>query len=583
MSELGHSGRPGLRSIRAKLLLYAAAVLVLPIISYGILAYDAARRVLEPSLRQELADEAGAARSAVQEVLASHARNVRSWARLDAMRELAIGDIDKTVSRFLRRVVQEDRDYVDVFAVDPSGLCVAASSPEMIGTRHPEEIAALAPGAPPPAPRPGPAEAHGPEFLRLAEPIPDPDRPGQRLGVLVARLSRRALDRVVHPKPGHEGVSLRLVDGRGETIAGEPRGESAPRDEPVLVTEVELEAYRSLPDLPWRIVAALPTRVAFAPIHAFRRQVLLLGSGVALVGLALAWLLSSSLSRPIRQLNETTARIAATGALEEIGEPAARDEIGELTRSFRKMVAAVAAAHDELVQSAKLAFLGEMAAGIAHEIRTPLGIIRSSAQLLERRMNRAGDTEGVEFARFIASETDRLNGVLTDLLEFARPSPPDKRPADLNAVVERALAMLAPEASSHSVELLSELAPSLPAIVCDANQMQQVCLNLVINAIQACREGGRVDVLTASRDGAVELVVRDDGPGIPGEIRANLFAPFTTRREGGIGLGLAIVKRIVVAHGGSIEAGDGPRGGAEFRVRLPLEPGPAVAPRPASA
>jgi len=223
-----------------------------------------------------------------------------------------------------------------------------------------------------------------------------------------------------------------------------------------------------------------------------------------------------------------------------------------------------------MVRTSKLAFLGEMAAGMAHEIRTPLGIIRNAAQLLERRMDAAGDSEAGEWAVFIREESDRLARVVTELLDFVKPVPPMKSEVELDALARRAAGLLAAEAANRGVTIEVTEAASPVVVPCDADQIHQVCLNLLMNALQASPRGSSVRVSVESRGNTAALLVRDRGNGIPAAIVDRLFEPFTSQRDGGIGLGLAIVRRIVRAHGGEVTARNRTGGGAKFVVTLPI-------------
>jgi len=592
------SARAWLSSIRTKLLLYAAAVLILPTLVYGILAFTAAREALEPALSEELADDVAAVRVGVQVLLAGHIQNVRTWAELDIMRELVFNDLDKTISSFLERIKGDYGVYLDLIVVDNDGACVASSSAEQIGRSYAIEAARLVGPFGDIDPQVAYSEEHGEFYIGLARRIPDPDHPGMHLGTLIAMLDRSALDVVVRPTAGHGHVRVMLVDSSGRILSGPDYGRRqqqlarwaraeleqreyvrgqppvvyrtmAPDGKEMIVAEVPIDAYRTLPDLDWIVVGVLPRALTLGPVVGVRDRVFLLGAGVTLIGLAIAWLLSSNISRPIKELTHITSRIADEGILDEIPDSTARDEVGELTRSFQTMVHNVSEAHREVVQSAKLAFLGELAAGMAHEIRTPIGIIKNSAQLLERRASGASDTEGMEFARFIYEESDRLSATLNELLNFARPPSLYSAPTDVNALVERTVQFLSSQAESRGVAVVTELADTLPEVECDGRQIYQVLINLVMNALQACDRGDRVTIRTELSDGQIKLTVVDTGPGIPAAILDSLFTPFVSQRVGGIGLGLAVVKRIVMAHRGRIEACNEPGGGARFTVWLP--------------
>lgn len=580
-------------SIRAKLLVYAAAVLAIPILLYGVLVYRAARDALEPTLAKLIADDAVATELRLRQLLGAQRENLTTWANVDIMRELVVRDVDKTISRFLSDIRQDYGTYLEVVALDADGACVAASAPALIGRSFADSFPPNGSQS-----RIHHSRRHRKFYLPLSLPIPNPDDAVQDLGTLVGLLDITALESVVRAPSGHVGMRLRLIDERGRVVAGpevspaatslpaweiERSGSVAssggddgivytatnPLGEELIIAESPLRLTVLDQHLEWSVLASLPRESALAPIRDVRRQILVIGSCITALGLLAAWLLSTHLARPVRELTLITSRIAEKGTLEDIPEPGSNDEIGELTRSFQAMVTKISSAHEELVQSAKLSFLGELAAGIAHEIRTPLGIIKNSAQLLERSVRKEEGARELEFAHFIYEESDRLNAIVTDLLNFARPSPLERVPTDLNEVVERAAQFLRTEASQRRVQLEVSLPPEPVIADCDARQIYQVCLNLLLNAIRVCQAGDHVEVSTKSVGGDACIVVSDDGPGIPDEIRDRLFVPFVSQREGGIGLGLAIVERIVSAHGGRVEAGEAPEGGASFHVRIP--------------
>ncbi|MFI5257275.1 MAG: ATP-binding protein [Gemmatimonadales bacterium] len=232
--------------------------------------------------------------------------------------------------------------------------------------------------------------------------------------------------------------------------------------------------------------------------------------------------------------------------------------------------------HARLMESDRLAAVGELVAGVAHEVNNPLSSISAFAQLLLRDEGlSATQRESIEVIR---AETTRASQVVKDLLAFARRSEPQRAPLDLNGVVGRSVRMRQYQFSETSVRVETELEADLPAVMGDSRQLQQVCLNLLTNAIQAMRPaGGLLRVRSYSADGAVRLEVSDDGPGIPTQARAHVFEPFfTTKQEGeGTGLGLSVSYGIVHAHGGTIEIADtGPKG-TTFRVTLPAGDQPA--------
>jgi two-component system sensor histidine kinase PilS (NtrC family) len=237
-------------------------------------------------------------------------------------------------------------------------------------------------------------------------------------------------------------------------------------------------------------------------------------------------------------------------------------------------------AMEEAVQRSKrLADLGEVAAGLAHELRNPLASISGCVELL-RGAQGLSDEDG-RVLGIVLRETGRLDALLTRFLEFSRPTPPARRPGDLAAVAAETLDMFAADPVAAGVALERALAPA-PASF-DPDQLRQVVLNLLSNAAQALREsgkGGRVRLACApSPGGGAVLSVEDDGPGIAPAVAGRIFTPFFTTKAKGTGLGLAVVQRIVDAHGGSVSVQSTPGAGARFVVRLPSPSAPPLEPR----
>ena len=236
-----------------------------------------------------------------------------------------------------------------------------------------------------------------------------------------------------------------------------------------------------------------------------------------------------------------------------------------------------------LMESDRLAAVGELVAGVAHEVNNPLSSISAFAQLLLRDGGLTpAQRESIDVIR---SETQRASQVVKDLLAFARRSEASREPLDLNGLLSRTLRLRGYQLSSNKIHLETSLAPDLPAVIGDARQLQQVFLNLVTNAIQAMATlgGGTLFVTTRYEQPRVFVEMRDTGPGIPDTARAHIFEPFfTTKGEGeGTGLGLSVSYGIVTAHGGTIEVTDTSSAGTTFQVALPAVEEPA-ADQPAS-
>jgi len=228
---------------------------------------------------------------------------------------------------------------------------------------------------------------------------------------------------------------------------------------------------------------------------------------------------------------------------------------------------AMAAARARLAQSEKLAALGQLAATVAHEVRNPLGVMRSAAQTLSETLPTGPDA--AQASEFIITEIDRLANVVHSLLAFARPLQLEARPVRVSELFDRALLLARDEIDAKRLRVERHDAAALPPVQGDPDLLSQVLIGLLANAAEAVPPGGAIALDADARDGAVQLSVADSGPGIATELRARVFEPFFTTRARGTGLGLAIARQIVEAHGGRIEAGEAAGGGARFTVTLP--------------
>ena len=222
---------------------------------------------------------------------------------------------------------------------------------------------------------------------------------------------------------------------------------------------------------------------------------------------------------------------------------------------------------EQLRRADRLSALGELSAGMAHEIRNPLGAIRGTAEILRDEVA-PGDPK-IEFADILIREVDRLNRVLEDFLRFARPAPVEYGRFFINKVIGDVLDLTQQQALRNRVEVRTELYEDVE-IPGQSEQIKQALLNLVLNALQAMPEGGQLTVSTQRCANEMQIAVVDNGPGIAPGDRERIFNPFVTTRESGTGLGLAITERIIHGHEGHIEVVSTPGQGACFRVCLPL-------------
>jgi two-component system, NtrC family, sensor histidine kinase HydH len=237
-------------------------------------------------------------------------------------------------------------------------------------------------------------------------------------------------------------------------------------------------------------------------------------------------------------------------------------------------------AEAEARRAERLAALGQLSAGLAHEIRNPLGVIKGSAEMLAHKLQYAQPLTA-ELAGYISSEVNRLNALVARFLDFARPQPVDLQPVQISQIVDHAVQSVESQLPDARVKVERNYASGIPEILADPQLCERIFVNLILNAFQAmiAEPAGREPVLRltiapdpAHRNPGVGIVVEDSGPGVSSEISEQIFNPFFTSKKEGVGLGLAIVAKFVDDHRGSIHLEPNPGGGARFRVFLPVDP-----------
>lgn len=329
---------------------------------------------------------------------------------------------------------------------------------------------------------------------------------------------------------------------------------------------------------------------------------------VSVLSLGFIWVV---VHYPIRALMAGIRRVGR-GDLKYRLPVGSSDELGELAGAFNRMTAQVSAAHEELTQWArtleervarktaelsraqkvlvnteKMASLGKLAATVAHEVNNPLFGMLTYARLTLKNLDSLSIDEKAKSdmrdnLRVIERESRRCGDIMKNLLTFARQAPPSRAPNNVNTLVQRALSLVKHQLELQNIEMEANLDPALPAAYCDASQIQQVLLVLVVNAIEVMPNGGKIFATTRGdrERNLIRISIRDTGPGIGPDAMAQIFEPFFTTKESQhrTGLGLAIAKNIVDQHEGTIRVDSDPGRGAEFVVEIPIEA--ATAPKP---
>lgn len=343
-------------------------------------------------------------------------------------------------------------------------------------------------------------------------------------------------------------------------------------------------AYEPIRDIQGKIIGILYVGILEEPYIDLQRNMLWAFLGVTFAGMACAvgisYFLADGIVRPVRHLVAASKRLAE-GDLGSRVEVSSADEMGELGRTFNRMAASLherdievkQLAQEKIMESSRLATLGQLAAGVAHELNNPLGSILIYSTLLLEEPPAGGPAR--ENLEKIVREATRCKGIVRGLLDFARESEPKKAPNDLNELIERTLALIENQAAFQNIQVVKKFSEGLPKVMADGGQLQQVFMNILLNAAEAMGEGGKLTVSTwVLGDGdRVEARFEDTGHGIAPEHMPRLFDPFFTTKEvgKGTGLGLSISYGIVEAHGGRIHVESEPGRGSVFCVLLPTQ------------
>lgn len=288
-----------------------------------------------------------------------------------------------------------------------------------------------------------------------------------------------------------------------------------------------------------------------------------------------SWVLLRDLRAAIAKIAPTYARLTAENPSLG-GTEGLEREIRTLTEHWTEFCLHCQRVHDaEMVHAEHLATLGEIAAGVAHEIRNPLAGIAGAIEIITKDFPK--DHPDREVLEDLRQEVRRIEKTLNELLVYARPKPPQFGQTDVKETIARTLQLARQQTGSRKVEFSIQISPALPQFLADAEQLHQVLLNLVLNSIQAIDREGRIAIEARRYDGdgryaagMVEIAVSDTGPGIPPEHLDRIFRPFYTTKRGGTGLGLSLCRRIIAAHGGTLSAESELNKGSRFVIRIPL-------------
>ena len=306
----------------------------------------------------------------------------------------------------------------------------------------------------------------------------------------------------------------------------------------------------------------------------------LLGIWLLVAG-ALGYLITHGITDPISKFIKG-ANAIASGDLNQHIKLKSKDEIGSLAMAFNNMaeeLKKMQRMQEELRKLDRLSALGQLAAEVAHEVKNPLGIIKNSAQILEE--SPIEEVRRKEVVSFIMEEAERINRVIENFLQFARPPQIKKQKINIIDVLDRTVKLISDTLIKDNIEVIKDYTDSIPLMRADPFQLQQLFLNLILNAIEAMPEGGSLKISAQTEDKKlstqadienkwIKVVFSDTGRGITPELQGKIFEPFYTTREQGTGLGLSIARKIVESHGGKITLESRIGKGSKFEILFPI-------------
>jgi len=595
---MGDMARPSPSRLSRRLLAWLLALSLLPLLVTNAVGYGRSQGIIERLVARYLGavaqEQAQHARDRIDRhlllmnaVASGNAFLLAGARHAMGLPSGAMGDVatPAEVTRLLQRKLGELPGFSALYVFSPGGLLIAAAG------RSDDAVTASLPGdldqtsvdvVPAGGGRAAP-------LFRLLSPIKD--SANRVVAMLGGTVTMQAFRDVLDLPPHLSGdVESFVIDDDGRPLVTTRPNASVdyakPLPQPINSTPGSAALYSNLenvevfgasaaiPGYRWRIVVEASAAGALDDLRRLGElslvlEALLIG-GVVIV----AWLVASGIVAPLRRLVRATERVGQ-GDLDARVPVDSDDEIGDLGRAFNDMTTALAEAnallrqaHErEIARASQLATVGELASGVAHEIKNPLVGISTGLDLVRRHVTDAPQLNPImdEMTR----QLDRIQGTLHDLLAFARPAAPTLSPVSPRAVIDRALRLVYPAAEKQGVAIVVEADPALPRFLADEEMLRQALVNVLMNAVQATPTGGAITVRAQAGESWVEIVVADSGHGIAAADVETVFKPFFTTRHTGTGLGLPITREIVERHGGSLQLHSDVGHGTSVTMRFP--------------
>lgn len=549
-----------LKKLTIKQLLLLAFLLagLLPAMLVSFLSFYQTRTVLKQEIQQDMQALSAAVAHDIERMMLERMRNIKSWSQLSIMQEAGIGDIDKRLSIFLNGLAESYGGmYQAIYVVDQQKLVIASSDASQIGQPQTTYKHWFKTND-----KVRPLVFHHIEdhVLAISQDIIDQNTL-QPMASLMVEFNWETIEQMLN-NAATQSTAVALEDEHGRILAATRNWGSIKASHGIDA----LQPFSEHADIAnWQIHIDKLRSVAIAPVHRLGYIFLALLFATIILAIFAVRPIAQAISNPIARLTEFVQQF--TPATKKPPPQSGPPEVRELGQAFEKMMHDLEHSQSELTRAAKLAVVGEMAAAMSHEVRTPLGILRSSADVLKREKQLSD--EGKEVLTFIDAETERMNKLVSTLIDAARPRQPVFTNLDLVQLIQGSIQLLGAKAQQKDIQIIFEKNDAKIQVEADADQMTQVMMNLMMNAIQVLEHGGQIIIRLTQSSEVITIDVMDDGQGIDPADSAKIFDSFFTKRAGGVGLGLAIVRQIVQTHHGKIHYQASEVGGAQFTITLP--------------
>lgn len=583
------------RSLTTKLIIYFLFFSILPLATVGLITYDNGKRAIEKQTFQHLTattqlkeeiintwiseDEKDILLIASSPILEKNTAKLFARVKADPISLRAYEEIQE----YMKTALRENQRFFEIFYISPKGEVLVSTDSSKEGKDKSESEFFIKGREDTTIQNIYITPEYGRPLMTIATPIRDDN--GTLLGVLAGRLGLNDLDDLMRERSGLGETGETFLLNRFYYSVSDPKlkagqalkkeihsagidecisGKSVSGNYENYKNEHVFGVYRWLDKRELCIVAEMGRSEVYAPIYSLRDAII---AAVFFMTVSLLFLvppIARTMTNPLMRLVRGAGEVGR-GRLDHRIKVKTNDEIGVLSEAFNRMAEDIDTTQKQLIQSEKLASLGQLSAGVAHEINNPLANISINAQLLLQDVN---DSDIRKRLIKIEENVDRATSIVKNLLEFSRT--PEFHPifADLNILLAKTLDILKHE--TKTVNIIKELDEELPEVLADPLQLQQVFINLVTNACQAMPNGGTLTLRTRKVGNIVEVEILDTGEGISKANIPKIFDPFfTTRPVGkGTGLGLSVIYRIIETHGGHVDVKSEVGKGTSFIIKL---------------